>query len=150
MRYLKLTRVSACGLLVTLGIILPGSARELNQSGPFLLNSDQLDRVTAGVSLTAATASAAFGNGIAFAETGAGGASSQTALPGGGAVQSGAVVSTASAFSPRGAGAASASTSGSVPGGTTLVISSTGNMAYPGGQTQISATYVSGGPTFLP
>ena len=151
MRAGRIIRVNACAVFLVIGTTSAAFTADRQHSGPLLLNNAQLDRVTAGtMTLTASTVSAAVGTSIAFAETGTGGASGQTSVPGGGAIESGAIVGMASAFSPGGTATAGASTAGTVSSPTSVVISFTGGVTFPGGQTSISATFVSGGPTFLP
>lgn len=136
-------------LLFAIGAGEAARAAEAASVTPVLLTDQQMDRVTAGLSLALSATALASGN-FALTETNGAGASGTTALPGGGSVQSGAVVGTAVAYAPGGGGNASTTTSGAVPGATTMYISAGGTMTYPGGQTSISATFVSGGPTFLP
>jgi hypothetical protein len=135
--------LAAAGVL----ICAVGGARA---AGPIRLTDNQLDRVTAGINLGLSAAAIATGGNFALSETNGAGATGSTSLPGGGSVQSGAIVGTAAAYSPGGSASASAATSGAVPGGTTVYISTGGTVSFPGGQTSISATFVSGGPTFLP
>lgn len=128
----------------------PAIAAESVHPGPRLLTSSQMDHVTAGgITLNASTGALAVGGLFALTEANAAGASGSTSLPGGGSIQSGAVIGAAVGYAPGGTASASTTTSGSVSG-TSMTISTSGGATFPGGQAALSGTFLAGGPTFLP
>jgi hypothetical protein len=139
---------AAFAALLGIGVNTPATA-ETAHPGPVLLTDSEMDRITAGTALDFIGSALASGNFI-LTETSAGGAESTTSLPGGGSVQSGVIIGISTAFAPGGTASANASTSASVTGPTIVYMSASGGASYPGVQTAISVTFVSGGPTFLP
>lgn len=140
---------AAFAIALGIGIAAPAIAGETTQAKPVLLTDSEMDRVTAGLNLDLAATAIAAGNNFAVTEANGAGTAGSISLPGGGSVQSGAVVGMAAAYSPGGTASVSTTTSGSAPG-TIVYISASGGASFPGGQIEISATFVSGGPTFLP
>ena len=129
--------VGCAGLLC-----LAGTA---HAAGPVALSDNELDVVTAGLTIGTSTSALAGGGPVAVANTNGFALGHTTNLSNGGNVQTGIAGGTATAISPGGDAATGAASSGSVAGQTLANIGVHGTVSGAGGSLSVGFTFVTGG-----
>ncbi|MGH6981407.1 MAG: hypothetical protein ACREFC_09395 [Stellaceae bacterium] len=114
-------------------------------AGPVILLDNQLDSITAGLTIGVATAAFAGGGPVSVTATNGFASGHTTKLPNGGNEQTGVAGGTATAISPGGDASTGAASSGSVTGHTLANIGVHGTVSGAGGSLSVGFTFVTGG-----